>query len=88
MDIITGEKIQDLCDHCICTLEDLNYNPYNTTAKFIDIKSLNNMIDNKKNIFCYTHALENIDLLITKLKFMKNKFNIIFHNSDYNFTES
>jgi hypothetical protein len=82
MDIITGEKIQHLCDHYICTIDDLNYNPNNDKSKFIDINTIDDYFDNKLNIFCYTHSLINIDMLIAKLKFMKNKFNIIFHNSD------
>lgn len=76
MDIITGEKIQNICDYYIGTNNDFNYNPNirNQTSKRINIDNFN--IEYIKtltinNIFCYTH-------LITK-------FNIFFHNSDGSF---
>ena len=87
MNIITGEKIQFLCDHFIGTHNDFNYNPRvaEMRNKHVDILSLNNSFNNNKNIFCYTHLLQNIDLLIEKLSLLLNDFIIIFHNSDHNF---
>ena len=68
MNIITGEKIQNICDYYIGTLFDFEYNPYikNQKNKQINIDNnniiMNNIIVN--NIFCYTHILANkFDLL-------------------------
>jgi len=85
---VTGEKIQFLCNHYIGTQKDFAYNPNilkNHKNKCIDIVSINREFNNKKLIFCYTSALEKIDILISKLKFLKNPFVLIFHNSDTNF---
>jgi hypothetical protein len=87
MDIITGEKFQILCDHFIGTHGDFHYNPKIgvLNEKQIDIHQLNSYFHNKRNIFCYTHILDNIDLLIQKLSFCLNEFILVFHNSDHNF---
>jgi hypothetical protein len=89
MNIITGEKFQFFCDHFIGTQPDFYYNPKVgiLNEKHIDIKQLNSYFNNKRNIFCYTHLLDNIDLLIYKLSFFTNDFILIFHNSDHNFQE-
>ena len=86
---ITGEKIQFLCDHFIGTKKDFNYNPNvaNYKNRYIKI-GYNVAINNKKLIFCYTHLLDNIELLITTLKMMKNPFKLIFHNSDNAFNKN
>lgn len=98
MDIITGEKIQNICDYYIGTNNDLNYNPIirNQTSKHINIDNFN--IENIKtltinNIFCYTHLMDGeITKLPTRIHDLKNilsnistKFNIFFHNSDGSF---
>lgn len=91
MDIITGEKIQNICDYYIGTNDDLNYNPiirkqthkhiniYNYTIKHIKTLKIN-------NIFCYTHLIDgeidNLKHLFIILSNISTKFNIFFHNSD------
>jgi hypothetical protein len=92
MNIITGEKIELYCDLIIGNKIDFDYNPNleikkNNNNIFLDLININNTIDNKYKVYCYTHLLANIDLLISKLKFLKNKFILFFHNSDYNFTD-
>ena len=83
INMISGDKIQYLCDHFIGTDNDLRCNPEINKYKnrFINIKNKKN-INNKYLIFCYTHLLNNITILIELLKCMKNNFNLIFHNSD------
>lgn len=63
MNIITGEKIQNLCDYYIGTLCDLNFNPVirNQTSKHINLDNYDIEIIKKlkvKNIFCYTHLID------------------------------
>lgn len=97
MNILTGEKIQNLCDYYIGSLYDFNYNPVirNQTSKHININNYN--IENIKklnieNIFCYTHLidekninnLKNIHIILSNIT---TKFNIIFHNSDGSFNK-
>lgn len=94
IDIITGEKIQFNCNHFIGFPMDFNTNPnilIKHKNKCIDIEKCimeNKEINNGHIIFCYTHILDNINALIKILKLMKNKFILIFHNSDYSFNES
>jgi hypothetical protein len=85
-DFISGEKIQQLCDVYIGTLNDLNYNPKISieTYKHINIDMLNNDWNNPKLIFCYSCSL---DKLMNKLHLFKNKFILVSHNSDNNITE-
>ena len=85
MNFITGEKIQFLCDHFIGYTKDFRFNPNINKFhkdKCIDIKSINNVINNKLLIFCYTHLIDKLDLLISKLTYLKNPFILVFHNSD------
>jgi len=63
MNIITGEKIQNLCDYYIGTNDDFNFNPIirNQTPKHINIDNYNIEIIKKlkvNNIFCYTHLID------------------------------
>lgn len=63
MNIITGEKIQTLCDYYIGTNDDFNFNPIirNQTPKHINIDNYNIEIIKKlkiNNIFCYTHLID------------------------------
>lgn len=97
MNILTGEKFQNLCDYYIGSLHDFNYNPVirNQISKHININNYN--IENIKklnieNIFCYTHLidekninnLKNIHIILSNIT---TKFNIIFHNSDGSFNK-
>ena len=91
--IISGEKIQLLCDYFICSIDDINYNPVikqkiiEQPNKWIDINNFN-LIENKINlkIFCYTHILYNqFNELLNLLNLIKFDFDIYFHNSDGNF---
>ena len=83
MDFITGEKIQCKCSHFIGTNADFEYNPniQNYKGRHIEL-GRGGEITNGPLIFCYTHVLDNTEVLIITLKSMKNPFKLIFHNSD------
>ena len=68
MNFITGEKIQFLCDHFIGHKKDFRFNPNvnkNYKDKCINIESINDVINNKLLIFCYTHLIDKLDFLIS-----------------------
>ena len=88
MNIITGEKLQNLCDYYIGTNEDFKFNPkianqYNkhiniNNNDFLQIKQLN-----ITSVFAYTHILElQFNQLYTILMNISTHFNLVFHNSD------
>lgn len=81
--IITGEKLQCLCDIYIGTREDFNFNPIIKIQykKHIDINNIDKLFNNPNIIFCYSHNLEELS---KKIKFFQNKFILITHNSDHN----
>ena len=83
--IISGEKIQDRCDYCICSYDDKINNKINN--KWIDVLNLKAEISGENiKIFCYTHVLyNNFENLLYILNNINNKFDIYFHNSDCNF---
>ena len=91
IDIVTGEKIQYLCDHYLSLKFQFNpkcctYNPTLFNEKKIIYEELNIPFDNKKYIHIETELYERKDLL-EKLKLFKNNFILISHNSDYHFKE-
>jgi hypothetical protein len=49
------------------------------------MNELTNYFNNKRKIFCYTYALDNMDFLINKLSYLQNEFILVFHNCDHNF---
>ena len=96
MNIITGEKIQNLCDHYISREFDSQIELKGTiqSKKYLDIVSFNfNNFDNKEMVYCnsgFVSATKQklIDLrLYDKLQQFKNPFKLILHNSDQRFYE-
>jgi hypothetical protein len=91
--IITGERIQNLCDIYIGNKPDFDYNPFiqKQTHKhklFDDCFSImrgEQQYDNPKMIFCYGHNIETFSKI---LPLFKNPFILITHNSDQNIFES
>jgi hypothetical protein len=80
LNIITGEKIQKLCD--IYLGNDCDYNANKLIKK--DIKKLYTLnitseYNNPKTVFCYSH---NIKLLSKKIHLFTNEFILVSHNSD------
>ena len=83
MNIITGEKLQDIANIFIGNDEDFNYNPYISQIKdkHVFLNNINNKFNNPKIIFSYSH---NIKVLSEKIDFFENNFILITHNSDQN----
>ena len=79
--IITGEKIQMLCDHYIGNSGAV-INPKIETSKFL--RNIGQPFDNKKTVFCYTHSLDSV---VNLLKQFKNPFTLFCGNSDGAFEE-
>jgi len=88
MNIITGEKFQNLCDYFIGNSSDFKYNPKIEiqSPKHININNYDVVLINTlqiSNIFCYTHILlSEMNDLIRIMSSISCRFNIIFHNSD------
>lgn len=81
MNVITGEKIQDLCDVYIGLVEDLYFNPFisKQTHKHLHINCINQPYNNPRFVFCYSHRLH---ILKDKIKYFLNDFVLISGNSD------
>lgn len=81
--IVTGEKIQQICDLYVGKEEDFNYNPIikNQNNKHLNINLINNEFNNPYYIFCYSHLINELSL---KIHYFKNKFILVTHNSDQN----
>lgn len=82
MNIITGEKIQNLCDYYIGPIDDFNFNPNikSQISKQINIDNYN--IENIKKlnikkIFCYTHIIDGESANFSQQKCKRNKDNLI-----------
>jgi hypothetical protein len=84
--IISGEKYQDLADTFLGLPNDFKVNPffysYNKNKQYdlskIGINGQN--YENSSVIFCFSHR---INILSQKIKYFKNRFVLITHNSDY-----
>lgn len=84
--IISGEKYQDLADTFLGFPNDFKDNPffysYNKNKQY-DLSKIGLNDQNYENssiIFCFSHR---INILSQKIKYFKNKFVLITHNSDY-----
>jgi len=86
MDIITGEKLQEICNIYIGHEEDFRYNPriFKQKEKHMLFQNIPYEYDNPKIIFTYTHRLDELYYYIDSFK---NEFILITHNSDENITE-
>jgi hypothetical protein len=84
-EIISGEKIQEICDAYCGNRADLQRNPriFKQSQKHILIESINESWDNPPLIFCYSNA---ITFLINNLHFITNPFILVTHNEDTNIT--
>ena len=60
--IITGEKIQQLCDIYLGTNYDFNFNPLISiqTSKHLLIHEINTEYNNPYLIFCYSHHISTL----------------------------
>jgi hypothetical protein len=82
-EIITGEKIQQLCDVYIGNRNDMNYNPLiqNQFHKHLIIDTIMGDFNNPKLLFCYAHCVYEFS---RKINYFSNDFILITHNSDQN----
>ena len=81
--IITGEKIQQLCDIYLGTPNDFIFNPIISKQinKQLNINSIIREFNNPTLIFCYTHRINELSNII---HLFKNPFILLTHNSDQN----
>ena len=79
--MVTGEKIQNLCDVYFGFKDDFDFNPVIKIQrnKQININNLNSEINNPYFIFCYTHRVKELS---KKIHLFKNNFALVTHNSD------
>ena len=84
--MISGEKIQQLCDVYCGSEYDLNRNPIISSQKdkHLNIDSFNSKWNNPTLIFCYSCALSTF---LSKINLFKNKFILVSHNEDTNVTD-
>jgi hypothetical protein len=94
MDIVSGEKLQNLCDYYLGTQDHFNYNPFIKSQPhkhlYIDSLDITTQLGNAKisNLFCYLPLLEtHLHLLVSVLSHIKTPINLFFHNGDTTFTE-
>jgi len=85
--MITGERIQELCDIYLGLPEDFAFNPRIRTqkSKQTNLDALTDSWDNPRTLFCYGHRLS---LLIEKLPFLTHPFVLVSHNSDEQITDN
>ncbi len=93
MEIITGEKIQELATAGFSKLDQKEFESKNAVSYDIESFDFNNY-DNPDNVYCNSSlinedkpALKDINLY-DKLSKFKNPFNLILHNSDQSFDET
>jgi hypothetical protein len=86
MPVITGEKIQELCEIYLGFNEDFQYNKRiaSCVERCKDIKSINSSWSNPKYIFCYSKRIENF---LSIMHYLQNQYVLITHNSDKNITD-
>ena len=79
--IISGEKIQQLCDIYLGIQGDFHFNPLigRQNQKHFYLNNINAPFDNPYRVFCYSH---NINLLSQKIHLFQNNFILVTHNSD------
>lgn len=84
--IVTGERLQELCDVYCGTDYYFRYNPRITsqTHKHKHIDSIQSEWDNPTLVYCYGDCIRQ---LYSKLSYFKNKFVLVTHNSDENIRE-
>ena len=91
MNVLTGEKIQILCDLFIGTREQICVNPFivNNTEKHLYIDeatAIPSQFHTARNVFCYTDILTHrFEKLCHLLSNIQTPFRLFIHNSDDGF---
>lgn len=85
-DIVTGEKVQLLCDLYFGYPEDFQFNPLirNNPTKHFNIHHWIESIENPKCLFCYSHRIKDLS---NRIHLLKNPFVLVTHNSDENLVD-
>jgi len=88
-EIITGERIQQICQVYLGNKNCFNFNPVISQQfeKQVDIEKIfhNKHFNNPQVVFCYTNALEDLSKVINNFQ---NSFVLVSHNSDYNIVDN
>jgi len=81
MNIVTGERIQQLCDVYLGEPSDFYANPViaNQPEKHCHLDSIVSPFANPRYVFCYSHR---VSQLSRKVQFFSNEFILVTHNSD------
>jgi len=81
MEIVTGEKIQQLCDIYIGDQSDFYANPViaNQPEKHCPLSSIQYPFYNPPRVFCYSHRILEF---AEKIPYFMNDFTLVTHNSD------
>jgi hypothetical protein len=79
--IVTGERIQQLCDIYLGYPGDFYSNPViaNQFEKHMNLEELTAPFNNPRYVFCYSHR---ITVLASKITYFMNDFVLVTHNSD------
>jgi hypothetical protein len=82
--IITGERLEEMCDVYLGTMDDFHFNPRikQQAQKQKDITAVSAW-DNPPLLFCYGHCLPKFRNVLPMLQ---NDFILVSHNSDQNIT--
>ncbi|MFY7729335.1 MAG: hypothetical protein ACOVRN_07455 [Flavobacterium sp.] len=85
VNVITGEKIQQMCDIYIGKQSDFEGNPVfkHASTKQVNIEHITTPIHNPFYVFCYGHVIHELS---TKIHYFINPCILITHNSDQNIT--
>lgn len=85
MEIITGERLQEMCDVYLGNSGDFPFNPRigRQRTKCVSISNIKDPWNNPRVIFCYGHALNDFARI---MPFIQNEFILVSHNSDENIT--
>ena len=86
-DFINGERLQQIADIYLGTVDDLVSNPviFEQIERHQILDNIVSMFDNPPIVFLYPHHLR---LFTTKLQYFSNPFSLITHNSDVNLIET
>ena len=86
-DFINGERLQNIADMYLGSVEDITSNPviFEQIEKHYILENIDCMFDNPRVLFLYPHHLR---LFSTRLKYFTNSFVLITHNSDVNLVET
>jgi len=83
--IITGERLEEMCDAYLGDQSDFLYNPRiaKQSHKHMPLQSVPMLWNNPLLLFCYGHRIHDFRRILSQLQ---NDFILVTHNSDQNIT--